>query len=388
MKTCAIICEYNPLHNGHKFLMDKVRELGYERIVCFMSGNFVQRAEPAVTDKYSRAACAIKSGADAVFELPPPYATANAQVFAYGGIRLVSALGITDLAFGVESENQSLILDAAELQSEESSEFKDKLKEKLSTGISYPAALSQTTSDILKEKYPDCENELAKPNNVLAISYLRAAALVGSRINPIMVCRKGLGYNDDVLIKGSFPSSTAIRKHIEQGGCTEALSSFIPKECFEEKIFSTIDKSFFNKLIIHTLRSSTPKALSELPDAGEGIENKLIKNACCMTDLTMILEATKSKRYTFSRLRRLCLQAMLGINSSLDLTQPLSRLLAVKRESLDIIKNLPKEFYIKVSELDEKANAFTEIERRADYLYSLLSGTDGNLFYSTKLNVI
>ncbi|MBR2967298.1 MAG: nucleotidyltransferase family protein [Clostridia bacterium] len=389
MKICAVICEFNPLHNGHKYLLDKIREQGFERIVCFMSGNFVQRAEPACADKYERAECAIKCGADAVFELPVLYATANAQVFAYGGIRLISAMGIDNIAFGIESADTQLIIDAAKLQSDESEEFRLKLKDKLAQGISYPAALSLTTTDILNEKYPNCQEELSKPNNVLAISYLRASHLVGKKINPIMIKRQGADYNDTTLESGKFPSATALRNYINKDGKnTDFLRTYMPIESISMNSLGKVDYKLFEKLLIHTLRCTTKEQIATMPDAGEGIEIKLLKNALQYTELTDVIEATKSKRYTYARIKRLCLQVMLGINNDLDLSKPVSRLLAIKKDSLDLIKNLPSEFYVKVSELENKESEFATIEQRADSLYYLLSGTDGNPFYSTKLNIV
>jgi len=387
MKTCAIICEFNPLHSGHKYLLDTIKQYGYDRIVCFMSGNFVQRAEPAFADKYERAICAIKCGAAAVFELPTPYATANAQIFAYGGIKLVSSMKIENLAFGIESENVELIIDAAKLQSNETDEFKNKLKEYLSLGISYPTALSVTTSDILSKKYPNCHEELSKPNNILGISYLRAIYMQNAKINPILIKRKGSAYNDENLTQSTHPSATAIRKYILDGNDKNNLTSFLPAECINMNFLNKENYQLYEKIVIYTLRNCTSNFISQMADAGEGIENKLIKNANIYTNLHEIIEQTKSKRYTYSRIKRLCLQTMLDINNHLDLSKPISRLLAIKKESMDIIKNLSQEFYVKVSDVEQN-NEFIKIEKKADSLYDLILGRNGNSFYDERLRVI
>ena len=162
----------------------------------------------------------------------------------------------------------------------------------------------------------------------------------------------------------------------------------MPNECVEMKSLGNVDYELYEKLVIHTLRNTSIESISTMPDAGEGIEIKLLKNASFYTNLSEVIDATKSKRYTYARLKRLCLQTLLSINNSLDLSKPLSRLLAIKKGSMDLIKNLPHEFYVKVSELENKDSEFATIEQRADSLYYLLSGTDGNPFYSTKLNIV
>ena len=219
MKTLGIITEYNPFHQGHAYMLERAkRKADADRVVVIMSGSFVQRGEPAIFDKWTRTAAALKNGADLVLELPVLFAAANAEAFARGAVRLLTESGIVDtLAFGSESGNLQELQEAAKILANETEEFQRLLKELLGEGLSYPAArakvletLSQINSDIL-----------SKPNDILGLEYLKALDYYSSPILPLTIRRKG-DYNSLSLSNG-YASASAVRKALTEENSTEAM---------------------------------------------------------------------------------------------------------------------------------------------------------------------
>lgn len=215
MKTAAIIAEYNPFHMGHCYHIKKTRELtGADYVIAIMSGDFVQRGEPACTDKYFRTKMALLGGADLVIELPVSYAIASAESFAAGGIALLGELGCVDyLSFGSEWAALSDYEPYVRLFAHEGEAYKSLLKSYLKHGDSYPVARNKAAADLLPDKDPD--SFLKEPNHILGLEYLKALSRSGSDIKPLVVIREGAGYHDGRLQKGGFSSAAAIRKACE-----------------------------------------------------------------------------------------------------------------------------------------------------------------------------
>ena len=330
MSTTAIIAEFNPFHNGHKYLLDKVRTSADDRVIVIMSGNFTQRGVPAIADKYARAKCALLSGADLVLEMPTLYATGSAYDFARGGVTLADKLNVCDtLAFGVEMNNnnseddsQSLInLDTfnkvADILTVEPDEYKLLLKENLSNGMSFPSAREKAVTDYISQNdptySPDDSSEIMKEilslsNNILALEYIQALNELKSVIKPLAIQRVGNNYNDASLT-GEYSSATAIRNAIGefcQSGVADkkegsALSSTMPEssiDCINDFIQNgCITEDALTDWISHKLiemRYEDINELADIMDSNEDIAHKIL-NLKAFDSYDSIVDGLKSK---------------------------------------------------------------------------------------------
>ena len=328
MKITGIICEYNPLHLGHKKQIDHVRRTGTEDcgIICLMSGNFVQRGAPAIVDKMRRAQAAVRCGADLVLELPVTYALSSAEGFAAGGVRILSDFCDT-LCFGAETADpQALLLVAQSLLREDFSKF---LKEHLAEGISFPAAREAALTAM------GCDASLLKtPNNILAVEYCKAILAQNSAMQPMPILRQG-SYHDN-LPDPENPSATAIRSLM----AGDAWRPYVPKEaaeCFDGAPLHTLAAG--ERAILMRLRTMTDAEFEALPYGSEGLWRKFMRESRQKATVEEILSATKSKRYTRTRLDRMLMCAFLGITEK-DLAQdiPYVRILALNDRGRQILK--------------------------------------------------
>ncbi len=304
MKTVAVICEYNPFHRGHAALFARIRaQFGEDaRIVCLMSGNFVQRGEPAVFDKFTRARAALTCGADLVLELPVTLALQSAEGFA-GGVRLLAKLGVVDaLAFGSECGDLAALLRVA--RAVETPEYAGALRGALDTGLSYPAARERALAALGGQTVI-----LRAPNDILAVEYLRA--LHGTQIAPFAVPRIG-GYHD-LSTSAEFASAAAIRRAMAAG---EDYLSLLPPEAAD--IFRDApcySLAAGERAMLAILRAMPDEAWQTLPYGGEGLRYRL-RDACrTQTRYEEILTAAKTKRYPRTRLTRMLLLAYLGLTT-------------------------------------------------------------------------
>lgn len=331
MKICGIICEYNPFHNGHLYQLREAKRLsGADAIVCVMSGNFVQRGEAAILDKYTRAKHAIMAGADVVIELPTPFATANAELFAKGATALLSAIPAVDtLCFGAENTDKLAFISAARYLIEEPKEVSDKIKTAVASGVSYAKARAQAWAGFIPMEI------LSSPNNILGLEYTKALLSCGADISILPIARVGAKYNDSAL-QENYSSATAIRAAIENG---EDFSGNLPDfvandlpEALENKL-DTLEK--------HAILFKSTDEIKRVCDCTEGLENALKKAAELPAPL---VETLTSARYTSSRIRRIALQNLLNIDESLireSLRSPLYlRVLAAKKERSDVLSAL------------------------------------------------
>ena len=218
MRVCGIIAEYNPFHNGHLYQLAHVREeLKADYIVVAMSGNYVQRGEPALMEKHARARMALLSGADLVLELPVSTSTASAEGFASGGVQLLSSLGVVNmLCFGAETDDLPLLTAAASVLFDEPDDFRTVLREKLSEGRSFAEARAEALRHVMPGE-DRLSGILASPNNILALEYLKAIRRYGRGIEPCLLVRSGSAYGSESLEAGLYPSATAIRRRIREG---------------------------------------------------------------------------------------------------------------------------------------------------------------------------
>ena len=322
MKTVGIIAEYNPFHNGHKYHIQASKETcGAEYAVCVMSGSFVQRGEPAIYDKWSRAKMAVMNGADLVLELPVVYSCQPAEIFALGGIKLLNGLGIVDyLCFGSELGHTDTLCRLSELLSTEPDDFKLHLKKHLERGVSYPKAISSALSSFLGDSESNYIDDILKsPNNILGIEYIKSLMLYKSNIKPVAVKRIVSEYND-MHIKTDIASATAIRNEIRREGLNENVRMALPQstiDIIEEGKASEknpVVLEDFSDILLYKLRTMEISEFRKYLNVREGIEYRLKKYASCCTSCEELIEAVKTKRYTRTYIQRLLCHIMLGIN--------------------------------------------------------------------------
>ena len=303
-KICVIICEYNPFHNGHKLLLDKARQLsGCDYIACIMSGDFSQRGEPCILNKYSRATVAIQGGADIVIQMPTAYACSSAEVFCRAGINIANTLkNATHICFGSECGDIDLLSKVADFFIKEPKEYKQLLKENLSKGCSYPASKQLAIDTMVKNNLleKDFSKVLEGSNNILAIEYLKAIKQTKSKLSPITVKREGEDFNSKK--QSTFASATSIRDTIYKKG-VKFVENSIPKEIYKE--FSAllekqglVDINLFDKLRLYSLRTSNIKTLENTFDVGDGIENRLYNISRESKTYDDFINSCKTKRYS------------------------------------------------------------------------------------------
>lgn len=377
MKIAGIVAEYNPFHNGHAFLVEKVREAGAECVVAVMSGSFVQRGEPSVFDFETRVRAALCGGVDLVIGLPSIYAVSGAERFAGAAVETLDALGVVDtLAFGSECGDINALIRAADsLRDERLPEY---LKRELATGISFARARERALMLI----DPKSASLLASPNDILGIEYISALKRISSDMTPFAVARIGAEH-DGGEVRGEFASASKIRELIRSG---EDISCYVPKEAAE--IYAEKEPSdirFIERAVLYKMRTVTPSELANVPDISEGIENRIIAAAKRARTLDELYSLAKTKRYPHARIRRIVLNCFLGVTESLAATSPAyirvggftPRGAQLLREATDSARLPVLAKTADVSELGEKGRAIFASECTAGDIYSLCFANAG-----------
>jgi len=336
MQICGVIAEYNPFHQGHAYHLKKARELaGCDYIIVAMSGSFVQRGEPALLDKWVRTACALQNGADLVVELPSRFAVRSADMFASGGVRLLSGLGANSLCFGSELPLHTLTAAASVLEMEDKA-----LSAAIRQGLDRGETLARARGKALEAALGIANEHLNAPNTALAIEYIRANMRLTSPMALYAVERLG-GYHDESLPEenNTFASASAIRSAL-RGGCVEGLSDHLPTATAEalQDARRFADMTRFDDLLLSCLRNQTAEDLECLCDAGEGVERRIWKAARQAVAREELLDLAKCKRYTRARLSRLCAQAMLGLEKQVDEKPAYARLLGFRRDAAPLMR--------------------------------------------------
>ncbi|NLM10854.1 MAG: nucleotidyltransferase [Clostridiaceae bacterium] len=319
MKVLGIVSEYNPLHSGHIYhIRASVEKTGATHTVCVMSGNFVQRGEPSIVDKWARTRMALNAGIDLVLELPVVFACASAELFAYGAVRTLHNTGIVDfLSFGSEQGELGSLWRIASVLYDEPLEYKELLRKYLNEGHSFPSSREKALHAILRE-LP--ENILSKSNNILAIEYLKALKSLKSSMQPVTVKRMGASYLS-AEISSSFSSATAIRKFLQNGGLITdpVLSNNLPGFTVDliknelKKQRGPVFADAFSEIILHKLRLIDPDMLRQIPDVTEGLENRLISCALQAGTLGELVEKVSTSRYPSTRVKRITSNLLWGI---------------------------------------------------------------------------
>ncbi len=383
MKICAVIAEYNPFHLGHKKQLDFIKkELGADKIIVLMSGNFTQRGEPAILDKFTRAEQAIKAGADMVIELPTIFATANAEIFAKGAIQIIDSLNVCELlCFGIEGGDKQAFIELAKAMNNESKEFKKALKENLDKGVSLAKAKFEAVKATNNNAFD--QSLVSLPNNILGLEYTKAILSLNSTLEICPLLREG-DHRDKKLKKG-ITSASSIRNAIKQGKKSKV------KSCVPKHVYKDLGEYPFilDRLIVAEAIKNSPQEIERTPDCTEGLENRIKALVKDNKDLDTLVEKITTKRYTETRVRRILLSNFLRIDKK-DAPSALknglyAKVLAVKKESKELISLICESSSIPVItrksdtlKLEKTATVCYELDSRANDLYSLASNKNIN----------
>ena len=312
MKLCAVVCEYNPFHNGHRYQLETARaELGSDAVVGIMSGNFVQRGDAAIFPKELRARAALSGGMDLVLELPAVLTLQSAERYARNAVMTLEALGCVDtLFFGAECPDTEILLRIADVLSQEDGPFRHQLRAGLGAGLSFAAARAAAVKSVI---CPASAEILSQPNNILAVEYCKALLLLKSQIRPHAIERRGAGH-DAAAPSGGFASATAVRERLLAG---QDAAPYLPAESREAFGNATpFSVTAIEKALIANLCLMPLEELRQTADVSEGLEHALKRAAFTAGTLAEVIGAVKSKRYAYSRLRRIVLNAYLGITQA------------------------------------------------------------------------
>ncbi|HSJ37202.1 MAG TPA: nucleotidyltransferase [Planococcus sp. (in: firmicutes)] len=317
MKAAGIVVEYNPFHNGHLHHAQSAKESsGADILIAVMSGQFLQRGEPAFADKWKRTEMALANGVDLVIELPYVYATAQASDFARGAITLLDAIGSESFCFGSEQGEISPFLKSRQLLNEENLFYQQQIHDAVQSGISYPKALNIAYQAVTGGQTGFAD--LTKPNNILGYHYIEAADRISSAMRPLTIQRIGANYHEPITEGLSIASATGIRKAFFEGGSLEELSQYLPAPSLEAlHSFAKEHGQFgsweaFYPLLRYTILKERPKNLSRIAEVTEGIENLIYEAARKEQDFEAFIARVKSKRFTRTRIQRMLTHIFTG----------------------------------------------------------------------------
>lgn len=321
-KTAGIICECNPFHSGHAHLIREARrQSGADFVIAVMSGDFVQRGEPAVFDKYTRTRQALEGGADIVFELPVRFSLSSAGDFALGGVLALQTLGVvTDLFFGSECGDLAPLMEAADILYKETADYRELLQDALRSGLSFPAARALALSRVCTLDH----SILEQPNNILGIEYCRAILTLKAPIAPHTIPRVGQGYNESGFPDAAHPSATALRRQI--------YLSETPHLCLND----------CSEIIGYTLlkHKTENMPLDKYKDVSPELAARIYNQLDSYYNITEFIRTCQTRTVTESRIRRALLQAVLELSDT-DISMPYLRLLGIKKEAGRFLKSMP-----------------------------------------------
>ncbi|AFS78665.1 protein of unknown function DUF795 [Gottschalkia acidurici 9a] len=324
MGIVGLIVEYNPFHNGHlHHLLESKKITNSEYSVAIMSGNFLQRGEPALVDKWSRAKMAIDNGVDLVLELPFIYSCQSAEFFSNGAIKILDSLNIIDsICFGSEAGNIDILDDIASVLLSEPKEFSEHLKSNLNKGLSYPKSRSIALTNFFKNNnyinYNEIESVVSNPNNILGIEYIKSLKRLNSKIKPFTLKRISSNYHDK-NINGSIASATAIREEFFRSKNLDKIKGTIPNDTYKYLLeFLNINKSFnsvdnFRDILLYLVRTMDYNNICNIMDMEEGLQNRILKAFNNFNDLNHVLKEIGTRRYPLTRIKRILTHILVGL---------------------------------------------------------------------------
>ena len=381
MSCTAIICEYNPFHRGHAYHIARTRAAFPDSpVVCVMSGQFVQRGEPAILSKRARAEAALCAGASLVVELPAAYALAGAQAFADGGAAAAAALGAERLSFGSESGDTEGLRRTAALTRDE--EFRRLLKTALGTGVGYAAARAA----VVKVLAPELERFVTAPNDILAVEYARAAEARG--LDLFAVPRVGAPHDGDAprgadaaadADAAAFASASTLRAYIREGRtdvsafCPDYAGMILQRETQEGR--APVTPEALDACLLAVLRDCTAEDFVRYADVSEGLENRLLRALREQGSFDRAVDAAVSKRYPRARIRRACWRTFLRIPAAWSKEEPpFLRVLGLTPEGAALLREAKLPILTKpahIAEFPARAREWFAADERAGDLYAL-----------------
>lgn len=375
MRTIGIISEYNPFHSGHRYQLEEIRKtFGADcAIVCAMSGNWVQRGDAGIADKWSRTKMALCGGADLVLDLPTLWAASSAETFARGGVSLLDATGLVDtLCFGSEDGQLEPLEKAAEAL--QTADWQEALRGYLAKGLSFPAARQKAAEALLG----DAAACLRHPNNNLGIEYLRAMKDLDSYMMPYTILRVGAAHDDQQDAGGEHVSASYLREQILHGDNSPLTPYLTPEDALELRA-DPASLAFCTKGVLARLRSMEEADFDALPDSGEGLGRKLYLAVQEADTLEQVYSLTKSKRYTHARIRRMVLWAFLGLTEAdRPAAPPYLRVLGFSSRGQQLLKQMKTTASLPVivkpahaAKLEPEARRVFDLEARCTRMYDL-----------------
>lgn len=355
MKVVGFITEYNPFHFGHKYhLENSIKETNATHSLAIMSGSFLQRGEPSLVDKWTKAKMAVDNGVDLVLELPFVYSTQSAEYFAYGGVSLMDSLNIVNyISFGSEVGEIQPLSKIAEILGEEPSFYKERLKYYLSLGLSFSVARSNSLDEYIRKETLDPEHSykdiLNRSNNILGIEYLKAINRLNSQIKPITIKRLGKDYNDKNTI-GEFSSATGIRNKILSENLISA-KNLIPSKSYYWLDYYLETYGSFNSLenydliFQYLLRTCDKNTLAKILDIEDGLENRIISKGEIYYSINDLINSITTKRYPRTRIQRIFIHLLNDLHGETvkrlyKENPPYARVLGANKKGLELLNKI------------------------------------------------
>jgi predicted nucleotidyltransferase len=389
LKSVGVIVEYNPFHNGHAFHLKEAKEAsGANIVIAVMSGNFLQRGEPALVSKWTRAKMALAAGVDLVFELPYSYATQQAEVFAKGAVSILAAANCEAICFGSESGNIAEFERTVDFIQTHDQLFQQQVKVHISNGVSYPKALSLAFVDLLPD---ESVIDLSKPNNILGYQYMKAVLQQEKPIQILTIQRKNADYHDEQFTSATIASATSIRKALfSENHSFDEIKQYLPKTTFDLLLsYRETYGGFHNwerywHYLKFKLLQSTPEELRDIYEVEEGIENRLLSTVMHANSFHEFMTLLKTKRYTWTRLQRICLHILMNAKKAemkkVDSEVSYLRLLGMSENGRMYLNKQKHQLGLPlVSKLSAYKGDETSLDIRASRIYSLGLESQNNL---------
>jgi predicted nucleotidyltransferase len=380
MKALGLIVEYNPFHNGHFYHLEASKEKSQSDVViAVMSGHFLQRGEPALVSKWSRTKMALQQGIDLVIELPYAFATQKAETFANGAISILEELKCHSVCFGSENGELAPFIDTANLLSDHNTEYQKAIKENMKQGMSYPAAQTNAFKAL---QSGDFTLDLSMPNNILGFQYVKAILEQDADIQPLTIKRTAANYHDEEFNETSIASATSIRKAIFSEDKTD-IHSFVPKTTWDELMdykreFATFHQweDYFGYLK-YTICTMTHDELNRIYEMEEGLEYRVKSFIMQAASFKEFMEQLKTKRYTWTRLQRLCLHILTRTTKEQMLqnagSSPYLRLLGMSAKGRSYLSGIKKTLNKPiVSTLSAHKHPLLDLDIKAANTYAMI----------------
>lgn len=382
MNVLGLIVEYNPFHNGHLYhLEESVKKTNANVVIAVMSGNFLQRGEPSIISKWKRTEIALLNGVDLVIELPYVFATQKAETFANGAVSILDALHCDSLCFGSESGEIEPFLQTTQFLLQHQLEYDERIKKYIKTGVSYPKALTLAFQELASGQDM---LDLSLPNNILGFHYVSAIYKQNAKIKPYTIKRSQAGYHEESFSSPTIASATSIRKALFSSESEQkSINNYVPPETLDrlnkyksENTLLHSWESYFHYLK-YSILTMTKEEIQSIYEVEEGLENRILKFIVQSTSFHEFIEKLKSKRYTWTRLQRVCTHILTKTTKqqmkNITETSPYIRLLGMTENGQKYLNTIKKDVPVPIiSKVSSFQHPFHDIDIRASYTYNMI----------------